>query len=165
MFAVTLNGWILSAHLLGAFALVGALTAFGVALVAARRGATAEQALALGRIAVVGVVALRAGLVAAAVFGVWLVFIVKGYAITNGWILGAIALWVAIGGLGDRFIAVFRRTLAAAAAAAAGAEPQREPAAAAPTAAASPGAAVVLFAGAAVAAVAVLALMVWKPGA
>ena len=109
MLAVTLNGWILALHLLAAFALVGSLTLYAIATVAARRIGDPQQALALGRVVVAGTIALRAGLVGAPVFGIWLVFIIKGYSLSNGWIVAALVLWLVVGALGDRSVVEWKK--------------------------------------------------------
>ena len=73
MFSITYFGWVLFLHLLSAFALVGGLTLFVVAQVAARRTQLPAVAVALGRIVAVGTTGVRAGLIGTVVFGVWLV--------------------------------------------------------------------------------------------
>jgi len=162
MVAVSLNGWILAAHLFGAFALVGGLTAFVIATVAARRIADPQQALALGRIVGAGTVAFRAGLVVVVVFGIWLVFRVKGYAISNGWIVAALVLWLVVGALGDRSVVVSKRaTELARTLDSSGREGPSDDL----RRALRGRSLLVLRIGAALAALAILVLMVWKPGA
>lgn len=162
MLAVTLNGWILALHLLAAFALVGSLTLYAIATVAARRIENPDQALALGRVVAAGTIALRAGLVGAPVFGIWLVFIVKGYSISNGWIVAALVLWLIVGALGDRSVVESKKATRLA-------ESLRSDGREGPddglSGALRSRAVLVLHAGAAVAAIAILVLMIWKPGA
>ena len=109
MFSITYFGWVLFLHLLSAFALVGGLTLFVVAQVAARRTGLPAVAVALGRIVRVGTTGVRAGLIGTVVFGVWLVLIVNGLSILDGWILATVALWLVAGALGDRSVVLFRR--------------------------------------------------------
>jgi uncharacterized membrane protein len=160
-FAISLYGWVLSLHLLSAFALVGALVLFMIALVAARRIENPDAVPVLGRIVGVGTAALRAGLVGTVVFGVWLVFVVKGYTIWKGWILAALILWIATGVLGDRSVVLYKRAARLAESGAAESSVTgREPATA------FRGRALLGFRlGALLAAIAILALMIWKPGA
>ena len=162
MFAVSLNGWVLAAHLFAAFALVGSLTVYAIATVAARRIAEPQQTLALGRIVGAGTVALRAGLVAAPVFGIWLVFSIKGYAISNGWIVAALILWLVVGALGDRSVVEFKKATGLARSLSSGGHEGPDDDL---HRALRSRAVLVLRAGAALAAIAILALMIWKPGA
>ncbi len=162
MLAVTLNGWILALHLLAAFALVGALTLYAIATVAARRIDDPRETLALGRVVAAGTIALRAGLVGAPVFGIWLVFIVNGYSIWNGWIVAALVLWLVVGALGDRSVVEAKKAtrLAQSLSASGGEGPDDDL-----IGALRSRAVLYLRVGAALAAVAILVLMVWKPGA
>jgi uncharacterized membrane protein len=162
MVAVSLNGWVLAAHLFGAFALVGALTVYAIATVAARRIADPQQALTLGRIVGSGTIALRIGLVAAPVFGIWLVFAVKGYAISNGWIVAALILWLVVGALGDRSVVEFKKAIGLADRLSSGGRQGPDDDL---HRALRSRAVLVLRAGAALAAIAILVLMIWKPGA
>ena len=162
MFSVTYYGWVLFLHLLSALALVGGLTLFVVAQVAARRTDLPAVALALGRIVRVGTTGVRAGLVGTVVLGVWLVLIVNGYSILDGWILAALALWVVTGALGDRSVVLFRRAtrLAGDLVSRGDDGPSGELAGAYRR-----GSLLALRIAALAAAAAMLALMVWKPGA
>ena len=162
MFSITYYGWVLFLHLLSAFALVGGLTLFGVAQVAARRTDLPAVAQALGRIVVVGTTGLRAGLIGTVVFGVWLAVIVNGLSSLDGWILATLALWLVTGALGDRSVVLFRRATRLAGDLVSRGEdgPSDELATAYRR-----GSLLFLRIGALVSAVAVLALMVWKPGA
>jgi len=89
-------------HVLAAFALVGAITAFWVVALAGRPPqplvpAGARQALSrpLGiTIAAAGVIAL--------VFGVALAIDVDGYELWDGWILASLVLWMIGTGTGER---------------------------------------------------------------
>ena len=81
-------------HVLLAFALVAGLVAYAVIAFSsagpAARGALAMPALVLWNAGAIGVL----------VFGIWLALEVDGYAISDGWILAAIALWLIALGAG-----------------------------------------------------------------
>jgi uncharacterized membrane protein len=157
---VTLDGWLLSLHVLSAFAVVGGLTSLLIALAAGRRLTRVDWAPPLRRAVNVGATALRAGLIGTLVFGLWLVLRLEGYSIWEGWILGSLLLWLVVGGLGDRSIAQSKRALAQ--------DPQTpgEGAAGAGLRSELRSNSLLWFRVTAfAAAVAALALMVWKPGA
>jgi uncharacterized membrane protein len=101
---VTAENWALVFHLLGAFLLFAGATVAAVAFEAARRSrSTAEIALLLG-LTRIGVVLLGLGSVLVLAFGLWLVQLEHvGYG--AGWVDAAIGLFVlmmALGGLGGR---------------------------------------------------------------
>jgi uncharacterized membrane protein len=95
----TAESWVLFFHLLGAFLLVAGLAVAGVAFEAARRRRTpAEIALLLG-LTRIGVLLVAAGSVLVLVFGLWLVHLERiGYG--TGWVDAAIALFAAMAVLG-----------------------------------------------------------------
>jgi uncharacterized membrane protein len=152
--------WLLVFHVTGAFLLLGG-GAFAAALnlSALRRERPSEIVLLFGLIRI-AVVAIMIGTALAFVFGLWLVHDAD-YGYTDGWVLAAIVLLIvanALGGAGgkrDEQTAKLARELAAA-----GDAPSaelrarlRDPV----SLALSYGSGLVL--------IAVLALMVWKPGA
>lgn len=91
-------------HLLGAFSVVAGTVVAGVAFEAARRRErTAEIALLLG-LSRVGVLFVAVGALFVLVFGLWLVHL-GGWSYGAGWIDAATALFVAamvVGGIGGR---------------------------------------------------------------
>jgi hypothetical protein len=93
--------WLLFFHLIAAFLLVvTAVTYSAVALGAATGGRTlffADRCWDVGGLGTL-------------VLGVWLALYLEEYEIWDGWIVGAIVLWVVTAGLGD----TVRRRLAAA---------------------------------------------------
>jgi hypothetical protein len=99
---VDLYDWLLFLHVLAAFVTVGAMTVLW-GLVAGTRAP--EPALAgttpgtLGRWAGI---AVGAGLTVALVFGVWLAIDVDAYELWDGWILGSLVLWLASGWAGGK---------------------------------------------------------------
>jgi uncharacterized membrane protein len=139
--------WLLVFHVTGAFLLLGG-------------GAFASEIVLLFGLIRIAVVAIMAGTLLAFVFGLWLVH-EAGYGYTDGWVIAAIVLLIvanALGGIGgrrDEATARLARDLAAS-----GDAPSaelrsrvRDPI----SLALSYGSGLVL--------IAVLALMVWKPGA
>ncbi len=152
--------WLLFLHVSGAFLLLSGAVVAGVFNVAAlRRERPSEIALLLG-LTRWAVVAISAGLLVTLGFGLWLVHNV-GYGWGDGWIIGSLVLWVVSGFLGDRGGRLQRETRELAQRLAAqGDAPSpelrarlRDPVALA------------LSWSSGLAALAILAMMIWKPGA
>ena len=121
---------------------------------AERRAQTPDQSAAIRRVERPATIVFRVGVAATVILGVWLVVASDAFSIFDGWIVASFILWLAIGGLGDRAIADSKRASEARAAEDAGdVQRARRPSV------------LWLELGAAAATVAVLALMIWKPGA
>ena len=154
--------WLLFLHVTGAFMLVGGVVVAGAFNVAAhRRQRPSEIALLLG-LTRFAVVAIGIGAALTLIFGLWLVEEAPwGYGFGQAWVIAAIVLWVlatAMGGQGGKREAATREVAQRLAADGDAPTPElkarmRDP--------------VTLFLsyGSTVAIVAVLVLMVWKPGA
>lgn len=152
--AITGYVWLLSLHVLAAFAVGGPITVLLLVSAAERRAPTPEQSAAIRRVVRPAAIVFRVGITATVILGVWLVVASDAVSIFDGWIVASFILWLAIGGLGDRAIAESKRASEARAAEAAGdARKARR------------SSMLWLELGAAAATVAVLALMIWKPGA
>ena len=157
---MTTTQWLLGFHLLGAFLFVSGAVAVGLLHASAmRRERPSEVAFLLGltrpAVALVGTGALLT-----LAFGAWLVH-EHGFAWGDAWISGALVLWLAavvLGGIGGRS-ARHTRYLAERLAAASD-EPSEE----LRRTLVDPAARVLNY-GSFLSVVAVLALMVWKPGA
>lgn len=152
--------WVLGFHLVGAFLfLAGGIAVGALHELASRRERPSEVAFLLGLTRqAVGVVGL--GALATLGFGAWLVD-EGGFSWGDGWISAALLLWIAsvvLGGIGGRS-ARHTRYLAERLASA-GDQPSEE----LRRALADPLAQVLNY-GSFLAVVALLALMVWKPGA
>jgi hypothetical protein len=94
--------WFLFLHLLGAFAIVSTQTAFW-ALVFFERPPNPRLPPAVSAAIVRPLVpVIAAGALVALVFGVALAIDVDGYELWDGWILAAIVLWFVATGLGNR---------------------------------------------------------------
>jgi uncharacterized membrane protein len=159
---VSTYDWLLFLHVTGAFLLAGGVIVAGVLSIAAqRRQRPSEIALLLG-LTRFAVVAIGIGAALTLIFGLWLVEEAPwGYGYGQAWVIAAIVLWVvgnAMGGQGGKREAATRELAAKLAAEGDQPSPElkarmRDP--------------LTLFLsyGSAVAIVAVLVLMVWKPGA
>ncbi len=134
---MSLYDWLLFLHVAAAFALVAGLASFGV-LVLGGGGAAMRRALAPPAIAL-----WNAGGVLVLVLGLGLAIDVDAYQPWDGWILGAIVLWLVAFGAGDPLTRDLRD----------------------PSAGLAPERARLLFAVAAVATLLLLVDMVFKPGA
>jgi uncharacterized membrane protein len=101
---VTKYDWLLLFHVLGAFLIVaGSIVAAILQLAAVRRTRPSEVLLLLGLIRP-AVVAIGIGAILTLGLGLWLADD-AGYGIGEGWVVAAIALWVvaqALGGLGGK---------------------------------------------------------------
>jgi hypothetical protein len=90
---VSFDDWILSLHVLSAFAYVSGIVLFWVLVVAVRRTDTPEGTIRMEPIVRVGNGAVGIGAGGTIVFGIWLAFSVGGYDIWDGWIIAALVLW------------------------------------------------------------------------
>jgi uncharacterized membrane protein len=132
-------------HVLAAFALVAAVVVFWTMTLVAWRGTTAGAAIftTLARPASILVIA---GSVLTLVFGVWLAIYVDGYELWDGWIVASLVLWLVATGAGER-----------------GGRILGEPSAVTDPARRRPGLALQVVS--TVGVLAVLVLMIYKPGA
>lgn len=108
---MSLNDWILSLHVLSAFALVASIVLFWILVVASRSRTDVDQRIAFGRITRVGAGVIGVGFVGTLVFGLWLSFTKDDYAPWNGWIIAAIILWVIAGDTGGRAGTAYQKVL------------------------------------------------------
>ena len=99
---MTFDDWLLALHVLAAFSLVAAIVLFWVMILAVRRTDTAEATIRMAPVAKIGNAAAGIGGIGTIVFGIWLAFSVGGYDIWDGWIIAAIVLWMAAGGVGGQ---------------------------------------------------------------
>ena len=91
---MTLYDVLLFAHVVSAFAFVASYVVFTAALVAGRRLRRPLALLALLRIVATANALAWVGATGTLVFGVWLALEVDGYELWDGWIAGALALWL-----------------------------------------------------------------------
>ena len=99
---VSFDDWILSLHVLSAFAYVAGVMLFWVLIVAVRRTDTPDGTIRMEPIVKVGNAAVGIGAGGTIVLGIWLAFSVGGYDIWDGWIIAAIVLWALAAAVGQR---------------------------------------------------------------
>jgi uncharacterized membrane protein len=152
--------WLLLLHVLSAFALVAALVVLAAAVLGARRSERPDDAAAFAALTRPATTLFSVAGLAVLVFGVWLAF-EADYGLDEAWIIAAIVLWVVAAATGERAGRPYARARDRTPAPAAGSEAARrelDPAV-------RDRHAIVLVAVAATSVLAMLALMVFKPGA
>jgi hypothetical protein len=92
----------LALHLISAFAVASALVLFAVLVHTGRRMSTLDETRTLFRIAPVGNILITAGLGLVLLFGVILALDSDQFEIWDPWVIIAIVLLVAFGGIGQR---------------------------------------------------------------
>jgi uncharacterized membrane protein len=154
-------GWLLALHVTGAFLFLGGAVSAGTLNVLARRARRpSEIALLLG-LTRIPLVAINVGMTMALFFGIWLVIHLDGYEITEAWILASLVLWFVVGSLGslggkrEKATRLEAERLAA----------EDDSPSAALTERLRDRVSNVLSWGSGVAGLAILVLMIWKPGA
>ena len=153
------NDWLLAAHVLAAFTAVAAFVVLSVLLLVAwPRERPSEVALLLGLARPMGWL-FAAGGVGILVFGV--VLAVDEYSLQDGWILGALLLWLVVAAAGSRAGSSY----AGAATIAARLSHEHDEPSAELTAAVRDRAALALHALTGLALLAALLVMIFKPGA
>lgn len=158
---MSLDDWILALHLLAAFALVASMVGFWVVVVAARTAARPSGVAGALRLSLPLVILNGIGAIGTLVLGIWLALSLDGYEIWDGWIIASILLWVLSGAAGGRAGREYGQVAEQAARLAGAGDAPDDGLAAAMR---SPRAAA-LLALSSVAAIVILVLMVWKPGA
>lgn len=125
---MSVDEWVLSLHVLSAFAFTAAIVLFWVLVIAVRRTDTPEGTIRMGPIVKVGNAAAAIGAGGTIVFGIWLALSYGGYDIWDGWIVAAIVLWALAGAFGQRTGAAYMQgmTKAQELRAAGGTEPSAE---------------------------------------
>jgi uncharacterized membrane protein len=99
---MSLDDWLLALHLIGAFAVIGAVTFFGVLIVAGRGVDRPSAVLAVARLLKVPTAMVISGMVVTLIFGLWLAISLDAYHPWDGWVIAAIVLWAISGGTGAR---------------------------------------------------------------
>jgi hypothetical protein len=136
--------WLLFLHVLSAFALVGSVVVFGVVLLAARGGG--EGAAGALRLTPLGQRLSEVGGLGTLVLGIWLAIDLDDYGLFDDWVIEAVLLWAIAAGTGARVGVILGEARG-------GGD------------AAIGGRATMFFGIAALAVVALLAVMIYKPGA
>src|SRR4249919_2892197 len=94
--------WLLFLHVTGAFLFLGGTVVAGVLNIAALKRERPSEVAVLLKLIVLAVVAMGIGFFLVLVFGLWLVH-VAGFGYGDGWVIGALALFIlanALGGMG-----------------------------------------------------------------
>ena len=159
---MSLNDWILVLHVLSAFAMAGAVLLFWIVIVAMRNVDTVRDTLAYAPLASLGSTVIGIGTLGTLVFGVWLAISRDEYQLWDAWIVAALVLWAIGTGLGARGGKEFTKALTRAreleAAGEDGARGELQALNRSP-------AGLRLQTASSLAVIAILALMIWKPGA
>jgi uncharacterized membrane protein len=160
--AVSTYDWLLFFHVTGAFFLVGGTVVAGFLTLAALRHERPSEIVALLGLIRISLPFIYAGVTLTLVFGLWLVHEAdQGYSFGDAWVIAALVLWVvanALGGIGGRRQEEARRLAAQLAGQGDTASPDLRARLVDPIGLA-------LSFGSGLAVFAVLALMIWKPGA
>ena len=99
---MSLDDWILSLHVLSAFALVAAEVAFTVMVVALWRTDSPARVAGMMRVAKTGMLLVMIGMAGTLVFGIWLAIALDAYKLWDGWVIAALVLWALGGFLGQK---------------------------------------------------------------
>ena len=99
---MSLDDWLLALHVLSGFAMAGTLVVYWVLIVAMRNIDNASDTIAYARVATLGNRVVIAGTVGTLVFGLWLAISEPEYQPWDGWVVAAIVLWGASGFTGSR---------------------------------------------------------------
>jgi uncharacterized membrane protein len=152
--------WLLFLHVTGAFLFLGAAVVAGILNITALRRERPSEIAVLLRLAGRGVAAMGIGFFLLLIFGLWLVH-VAGYSFGAGWVIASLVLFAlsnALGGVGgnrDKATRLLAEQLAAA---------DDRPSAELRARLRDP-VSLALSYGSGLAALVVLVLMIWKPGA
>ena len=85
--------WLLALHVLAAFSLVAALVLYSVVIAVSWNLALPSDVARLFRVTRVGDVAVALGAVGTLVLGIWLAIDSDDYQVWDGWIIAALVLW------------------------------------------------------------------------
>jgi hypothetical protein len=90
---MSFEDWIFALHLLTAATLVGGFVMSWIVVVALRSVDVPDATLSLSRVAVVGAIAIIAGLLGSISFGIWTAILRPELRPWDGWAIAAIVLW------------------------------------------------------------------------
>jgi uncharacterized membrane protein len=99
---VGLTDWLLALHVLSGFAWISALVVYTVVIVAGWRLTVPSDVLRMFRVSRVGDALIAVGMLGTIIFGIWLALDVDGYEIWDGWIIAALVLWFVAAAVGGR---------------------------------------------------------------
>ena len=139
---MALSDWLLALHVLSAITVIASLTMLWTLIVATRPSAPLMAPASAKTFGRVGGPLVGVGMMGAIVFGIWLAIDDDAYQVWDGWILASLILWAIAGALGGRAGQAFEKD---------------------PVGGRAAG--IRYHALASVAVIAILLLMIWKPGA
>jgi uncharacterized membrane protein len=99
---VGFHDWLLALHVLSAFSWIAALVVYTVVIVAGWRLTVPSDVVRMFRISRVGDALIAVGMVGTIVLGIWLAIEDDAYQPWDGWIITALVLWFVAGALGGR---------------------------------------------------------------
>jgi uncharacterized membrane protein len=99
---VSFYDWLLFLHVASGFAIVAALVVFWIIAVVGRNVDRPSESLRLFRIAKPANILVAVGTIGTLVFGIWLAIDSDAYQVWDGWVLLAIVLWAVAAGTGQR---------------------------------------------------------------
>lgn len=108
---MSLDDWALALHVLSAFAFVGGIVLFWVLIVAGRNADTPDATLRMEPVAKIGNLAVGIGAGGTLLLGIYLALSVGGYDLWDGWIIAAFVLWIATAAVGSRTGAEYTKPL------------------------------------------------------
>ena len=97
-----LYDWLLALHVLSAFSWIAALVIYTVVIAAGWRLTVPSDVVRMFRVTRVGDALIAIGMLGTIIFGIWLALDVDGYELWDGWILTALILWLLAAGVGGR---------------------------------------------------------------
>jgi uncharacterized membrane protein len=153
--------WLLALHMIGAFMVLGGAVMAGIFNFAALRRERPSEVVVLFRFARVAVVSVMAGMTVALAFGLWLVADLDFVGWSDAWVIIALVLWFVANALGGAGGGRDKRTRELAEQLAAGGD---QPSAELRARLRDP-LTLALSWGSGIVVIAILALMIWKPGA
>ena len=104
--------WLLFLHVVAAFLTVAGVVVLTALLLALRRADASGGAAVLRGLATVGNVLWNVGGITVLIFGVWLALYVDGYEILDLWIVAAIVLWLIASAAGGPLNRAYQAALA-----------------------------------------------------
>jgi uncharacterized membrane protein len=97
---VELYDWLLALHVLSAFAWISAMVVYSVAIGAGWKLTVPSDVVRVFKVARVGDPLIAVGMIGTIVFGIWLAL--DEYEIWDGWIITALVLWLVAAAVGGR---------------------------------------------------------------
>jgi uncharacterized membrane protein len=94
--------WILFLHVLSAFAVAAAVVVYAFLIAISRNLSVPSDVVRAFRVSRVASALSGVGALGVLVFGIWLAIDVDEYQVWDGWIIAALVLWFAFGGIGNR---------------------------------------------------------------